>query len=180
MKVGTVSRFLAAAAAAAAFAWAVPTAAGTATTTFNINVNVISGCAIQSATDLDFGSYLQNSPSADTATSTLTVLCSSGTPYAIALSAGNSGSTTQRYLPIAGHGNLNYNLYTAATYTSGFIWHDTGDTQCTNTGGSSTNCKYGTGTGANQAFTVYGQIPATQNPGGTGSGSDTITITVSF
>lgn len=183
MNFRATSRLLAAAAAAAAavLAWApaVSRAANT-TTTFTVSVNVISGCAIQSATNLDFGSYLQNSPSNLTGTSTITVLCSTGTPYVIALSAGNSGSTTQRYMPIPGHGNLNYNLYTTSTYTSAYVWHDTSDANCTNTGGTSTNCEYGTGIGSNQAFTVYGQIPSAQNPGGTGAGTDTITVTVTF
>lgn len=181
MKYRTTLRLVAAAVATAAFACAPTVSMGANTSTsFTVSVSVISGCAIQSATNMDFGSYLQNSPTATTGTSTITVLCSTGTPYAIALSAGNSGSTAQRYMPIAGHGNLNYNLYTLSTYTAAYIWDDPTDANCTNTGGTSTNCKYGTGTGANQTYTVYGQIPAAQNPGGTGAGTDTITVTVTF
>lgn len=165
----------------AALAWTpLPSMAGTATTTFTVSVNVISGCAVQSATNMTFGSYLQSSPTALNSTSTITVLCSSGTPYVVALSAGQSGSTTQRYMAIPGHGNLNYNLYTTSTYTSTYIWDDTSNASCTTTGGTSTNCVYGTGTGANQTLTVYGDIPSGQNPGGTGSGSDTITVTVTY
>jgi spore coat protein U-like protein len=66
----------------------------------------------------------------------------------------------------SGH-SLNYALYSDSART--LNW---GETDGTDTVDS-------TGTGANQSFTVYGRVAASQNVP-QGSYSDTITITVNF
>jgi spore coat protein U-like protein len=76
---------------------------------------------------------------------------------------------------VNGADTLNYNLYTANTYTT--VWGD-------NTGGTG----HATGTGAGmgvpqtQSLTVYGRLRAVDNVAGVGAGiySDTITATITY
>jgi spore coat protein U-like protein len=62
---------------------------------------------------------------------------------------------------------LNYGLFTNSGHTTN--WGDT----------SATNWVSGTGNGAVQPITVYGQIPATQYVA-PGSYTDTITVSVTY
>lgn len=161
--------------------------AGTATATFNVTATVPSFCKV-SATDLTFGAYTPGS-GAVTGNSTVTVNCTKGTAFTVALNGGASASVTNRNMKGTGAADpagdtapatalLNYQLYTTATVGSGgTIWGD-GLT------GTSTVSGTGTGMGTPQAIaeTVYGQIPdSTANLAAVpGAYSDTVTATVTY
>lgn len=131
-----------------------------------VQINIVSSCTV-SATDLNFGVY--NSSAVSDVNTSLSVLCTSNTPYTIGLDAGLSsigGNVSTRRM-LAGSNALNYSLYQNASRTS--VW---GDTVGTNTLSS-------TGTGTSQSFSVYGRIFSNQlSP--VGSYSDRITVKVSF
>ena len=167
---------VAAAAAVSLFAAALPGAShaatygnGTNTATFDVTLKIVANCVI-SALPLDFGQTQGVLATAVNVNTTLNVTCTNTTPYNVGLSAGTgSGSTgTTRYLAGTG-GNVQtvqYNLFQASGAT---VW---GNTQGTDT-------HSGTGTGASQPITVYGQVPqqATPMPD---TYKSTITATVYF
>lgn len=163
--------------------------AATATTTFNVTANVPSNCKV-SATNLNFGTYTPGS-GAVTGNSTISVNCTKGTAFTVALNDGSStgASFTNRNMTGTGSadtaGNtastsdlLNYQLYTTSTVGSGgTVWGD-GST------GTSTVARTGKGMGTPQAIaeTVYGQIPdsGANLSAVPGAYSDTVTVTVSY
>jgi spore coat protein U-like protein len=163
-------------------------AASTTTTTFNVTANVPSLCKV-SAANLAFGTYTPGS-GAVTGNSAISVNCTNGTAFTVALNAGSStgASFTNRNMTGTGSadtaGNtattsalLNYQLYTTATVGSGgTVWGDGS--------GTSTVAGTGTGMGTPQAITetVYGQIPdsGTNLTAAPGAYSDTVTVTVSY
>jgi spore coat protein U-like protein len=137
-----------------------------ATATFGVSATVLKDCIV-SATAMAFGNY---TGAVNNATSTVTVTCTSTTTYTVGLSAGlaTGATVTTRQMAITQPaGALNYGLFTNATWTTN--WGNT----------SATNWVSGTGNGAAQPLTVYGQIPANQyvTPG---SYTDTITATVTY
>lgn len=140
----------------------------TATTQFNVQITINAECQINSAEDLDFG------PSGviDTAveaTSEITVQCTSGTDYDIGLNEGvGVGATvTDRLMTGPNDETVEYSLYTDAGRTD--VWGDTlgADTVA------------GIGTGDEQAYTVFGQVPAQPTPA-PGTYNDTITVTLTY
>ena len=153
---------------------AMPAQAGTATGTFQVTATVVNSCKINSAGALAFGNYDPTSASPTTGSSQISVNCTKGDVYTIALNYGaNGGSAANRIMSDGAGNNLNYNLYTDSGYT--LVWNST----C----GAGNNCDGGTGAGPGagnaQTYTVNGQIAAGQNVPA-GSYSDTITLTVTF
>jgi spore coat protein U-like protein len=138
-------------------------AASPATTTFAVTANVATNCAV-SATALGFGSY---TGAVNTASSTVTVTCTNSTGYTVGLDAGLTGASVTTRQMKNGAATLNYGLFSNGTWATN--WGNT----------LATNWVIGTGNGAAQALTVYGQIAAGQyvTPG---SYSDTITATVTY
>jgi spore coat protein U-like protein len=136
----------------------------TASTHFPVSVTVVSACTI-SATNLAFGTYTK---ALINSTSTISVTCTNTTTYNVGLSAGAGGSVTTRKMPGPGGYSLGYKLCSDGTSCS---------TNWGNTVGTDT--KAGTGTGALQSLTVYGQLPAGQNVEA-GNYTDTITATVTY
>ena len=137
----------------------------TATTTFQVTATVLKLCSV-TATNLAFGDYTPTAASDQT--STLTVLCTTNTPYTIALNLGTATSPTTRAMTSAGASTtLNYLLYRDSTRSS--IWGET----------AGTDTQAGTGTGTNQAITVYGRVPANQRPQ-PGAYTDTVTVTLTY
>ncbi|MGJ7537334.1 MULTISPECIES: spore coat protein U domain-containing protein [unclassified Variovorax] len=132
-----------------------------------------------SATALSFGSYSAATTSATTSTGTITVAATfsgsifgtSTLSYTVSLSAGNSGTTTSRYMSY-GNYTLNYNLYTSSTY--GTVWATS-----TVSGSASASGGFGTRT-ASTTHTVYGRLPTGQYTAAPGSYTDTITVTVTY
>lgn len=136
----------------------------TATTDLVLTVVILPSCSI-SANPLAFGSY---SGAVVNATTTLSVTCTNTTPYNVGLSAGSgSGATvTSRKMTGPGGASLDYSLFSNSTRT-------------TNWGNTSGSWVGGTGNGAAQTLTVYGQVPANQHPTA-GSYTDTIIATVNY
>ncbi|MGK5048392.1 Csu type fimbrial protein [Janthinobacterium sp. GB4P2] len=142
---------------------------GSANITFDVTLKIIANCTI-SAANLDFGQSQGVLATAVNVNTTVSVTCTNTTPYNVGLTAGTgTGSTgTTRYLSGTGGnlGTVQFSLYQTAGST---LW---GDTQGTNTVG-------GTGTGASQPITVYGNIPPQATPA-PDTYKSTITATVYF
>jgi spore coat protein U-like protein len=155
---------LAAAALAAALPLT-PAAAATSETTFAVTAQVSTTCFI-TANPLNFGAY--SGVQLD-GTTTVTATCSTGTPYTIGLTQGTGAGATVSNREMTGSGaeTLTYTLAQDAAHS--INWGDT----------IGTDTKAGTGTGAAQAFTVFGRIPAGQFVAA-GSYSDTVTVTLTF
>ena len=137
----------------------------TATTTFAVSATVPATCIV-SATPMAFGSY--TGVLINTVTSTITVTCTNTTPYNVGLSAGlATGATVTTRKMTSGANTLGYSLFS-----------DSGRTQ--NWGVTiGTDTVAGTGNGAAQVLTVYGQVAAGQyvTPA---TYTDTITATVTY
>ena len=149
--------------------------AATATTTFGVSVTVNSNCLV-SAASLAFPNYTPAGGN-QTANTTVSVRCTKGTTFTVALNGGSTagGTVTQRLMTNGGAGTVQYNLYTVANFAT--IWGD-------GTGGTSTVAGTGNGvTVANAvAETVYGQLvdSAVNQVAPPGSYNDTITVTVTY
>ena len=145
-------------------------AAGTDTKTFNVKIVITSVCDIQTApTDVDFGNTASTATD-KTATGTVNVKCTSGTPYNIGLNAGTTaGSTvTNRRMKSATAGNTDLVPYS--------LYRDSGMTQ--NWGNTVGETLTDTGTGAVQAKSVYGKVPSANFRAD--SYSDVVTATVTW
>jgi spore coat protein U-like protein len=136
----------------------------TATTSFTVTAIVTNSCTI-AAGALNFGTY---TGAVLTNSTMITAKCTLNGPYYVGLDAGTAtGATVTTRKMTSGTHTLNYSLYSNSART----------TNWGNTVGSDTVS--GTGTGANQSLTVYGQVPAGQTlfPG---SYTDTITATITY
>lgn len=141
---------------------ALPALANSNNASFDVTVQVLASCSISSS-NMTFSSITTGTTSNSDATSSLTVNCSSGTPYTIALGNGANYMNVRRMA--WGGSYLNYLLYQDSSRTS--EWN-----------GVST--KTGTGSGSDQLFTIYGRIPSGQNLTNTGSYGDTVIATVTY
>lgn len=151
--------------------------AGTATTTFPVSITATTACSVTAA-GLDFGTFVPGPTSpAVSGTGTVTVTCALSVPYKVALDHGLSGSSAGRKLKFANGTSMTYEIYQDSSKT--VVW---GDNDLANTYPPGPSLA-GTGTGAAQPLTVYGLVPAGQNPSFPPSdpvGVDTITVTVVF
>jgi len=142
---------------------------GSRTVNFDVTLKIIADCII-SANNLDFGQTQGVLSSAVNVNTTLSVTCTNTTPYNIGLNAGTGTGSTTSARVMSGTGantsTVAFNLYQSAGATN---W---GNTQGTDT-------KSGTGTGAAQTLTVYGNVPAQATPQ-PDSYKSTITATVYF
>lgn len=140
--------------------------AATATGNFQVQINIQANCIVASTSDLNFGNVGILSANIDS-TSTVSVQCTTSTPYTIGFNQGvNGGSVTTRQMAGAG-GLINYSLF-----------RDAGRTQnWGSTAGSDTIA--GVGNGAVQNYTVYGRVPAQTTPA-PALYTDTITVTVTY
>ncbi|MCU6243785.1 spore coat U domain-containing protein [Enterobacter kobei] len=138
-------------------------------TSFAVKLTVTSTCDINTvpATDIEFGSHSSTSTNINS-TGSLTVNCTIGTPYTIALDSGvnNNGSIRR----MAGQDSFNsgvyvpYELYKNSARTE--VWND----------GSGTYA--GTGTGANESVPVYASV-ASMNVAA-GDYLDTVTAFITY
>ena len=138
--------------------------AATATGNMTVTATVAGACTVTGST-LAFGAYV--SAAVDAAT-TMTVNCTTSTPYTIALNAGaGTGATTTVRKMMTGANILDYALFrdAARTLNWGIV--------------TGTDTVAGTGTGANQTVNVFGRITAGQIVAA-GSYSDTVGITLTF
>jgi spore coat protein U-like protein len=143
--------------------------AGTATTTFGVQAVINSECNV-SANTLNFGVYDPTSASPLEAATTISVYCTLGSPYTVALNVGTGGGAFTGRTMTSSSNTLTYNLYLDAARTQ--VWGD---------GSGSTVTASGTGTGVLTAtqLNVYGMIPIAQDKP-VGTYSSTITVTVSY
>lgn len=144
-------------AALAALAMLAPAAqASTTTTTFQVQITLVASCAI-TANNLNFGSGVGLLTGAVNGSTTLSVTCSNSTPYTVGLDGGTvSGSTVSNRL-MAGTSAGN-----TATTLQFQLYSDSG--RATLWGNSSGSWVSGTGNGAAQSLTVYGQVPVQTTP----------------
>ena len=148
------------------FAWSGAEAA-TVTGTFNVQVTIAATCALNSSTNLNFGTQGVLAANVDQ-TSTITVTCTNTTPYNIGLDKGvNGGSVTTRQMKAAGVALINYSLFSDAGRTVN--WGQT----------IGTDTVAATGTGSAQPFTVFCRIPPQPSPL-PAVYNDTITVTVTY
>lgn len=131
-------------------------------------------CSV-SAAPVVFGNYSKYLDV--TGTGSISVSCSlvsgtgaSGQPYTINIDAGGSSSYQPRLMSSPGGGTLAYNLYTSGSYAT--VWGD----GLSGTGNVSGNLL---GNSPEALHTVYGRLPANQNPA-QGNYSDTLLVTVNF
>ncbi len=136
------------------------------TTTFDVTATVGAACNINSANDLNFGSY---TGAQIDATTLISVTCTNTTPYDLGLNAGTSAGATVTTRAMTGptNGLLNYSLFRDAART--LNWGDT----------VGTDTLHVIGSGVAQPSTVYGRIPGAQTPA-PGSYADTITVILTF
>ena len=145
----------------------VPALAATASTTIDIRVTITAECKIVSGVALEFGSHGVLDSVAD-GTGSFNLVCTNGTPYDIGLGFGTSaqGSLTARYLT-AGTATVSYNLYKDAAHS--VLWGTV----------SPSDTVTGTGTGAEQVYSIYGRVPVQTTPAA-GVYNDTVAITVTY
>ena len=103
------------------------------------------------------------------ATGTVTVNCTTGSAYTIALDKGiGTGATLATRVMSAGAQKLNYTVYTTAARTS--VWGD-------GTGGSLT--VVGTGSGTSQSISAYGRVFSGQIATAA-TYTDTVNVTITY
>jgi spore coat protein U-like protein len=135
---------------------------------FTVQANYPATCSVM-ATNLNFGSHGVLA-TALTTTNNISVTCSSTTPYTISLSGGNSGAANPTQRKMANGGNtefVTYGIYQNAAHT--LPWGST----------IGTDTVAGTGAGAAQPYTAYGQVPAQTTPSAQ-TYTDTIVVTVTY
>jgi len=138
----------------------------TANFSFTVTATVATSCSV-SATNLDFGSAGVLIANVD-GTSTVTPQCTNGTPYNVGLNAGTgTGATVTNRKMTSGASMITYSLYTTSGRTT--VWGNT----------VGTDTQSGTGTGSNQALTVYGRVPPQTTPA-PAAYTDTIIVTATY
>jgi len=145
--------------------------AATRTTNFNVTASVAGNCQV-TATDLAFGAFDGEIDLANT--STVSVRCTDGTPYSVALDVGTGGGSFAGRALANGGDTVVYNLYRNAAHTE--VWGD---------GTSSTFIvsDVGNGMGIPNAIdhTVYGELLAAGNENApVGSYASSIQVTVTY
>lgn len=152
--------------AVATISCAIAAHAATRSATFRVSATVQSDCTI-TATDLAFGTLGLLAANVDAA-STLTITCTSGANYQIALDPGTaSGSTIEDRKMASGTNALGFQLYRNAARTQ--VWGQT----------SGMDTLGGSGTGSVATVQVYGRIPPQMTPPA-GTYETQITATISY
>lgn len=169
----TLKRTILAMAAVAAAHATLPIHAATQSGNLVVKADVAANCILGNISDLDFGTYTPTAGSVSASTM-VPVRCSRGTPYAISISAGTSGSFATRTMK-NGLANLEYNLFVDAPATT--IWGD---------GTGATDVVKGTGNGLaarnTMAHLVYGVLPDNSNnqDATPGSYQETVVVTITY
>lgn len=134
--------------------------------TFNVSAAPGAGCNLTTA-DLAFPSTGVISGAVSGQTS-MTVACTRNTPYSISLDNGQNGTApTARKMKSASGDTVTYGLYRDSSRSQ--VWGSAASSQGVT----------GTGSGANLAISVYGQVPAQTTPR-PGTYSDRIVATIAY
>lgn len=134
-----------------------------------VQATVQKNCSVNTASNLTFPPQgLLNQ--AVTGSGQITVRCTNNNAFAVAINGGTVANNVmaRKMKHATAADTVGYQLYQDANYAT--VWGDGV------TGGTMFN---GTGTGANQAFTVYGRVPAQATPR-PGNYSDTVLVTITF
>ena len=144
-------------------------------TDFEVRITITEACEFSSSapTDVDFGTVARSVNPADAA-GALLVDCTVGTPYSIALDAGQNStaavaSANNRRMVLAGQ-FVPYGLYRDAGRTQ--FWGDVA--------GASGNVLVGAGTGTAQNVPVYGRVPTGSTNVPAGIYVDVVQATLTF
>ena len=132
---------------------------------FGVNATVLKSCTV-SAADMSFGAVGDLAAAVDGETA-LSVQCTRGTGYAVALNGGLAGASdpTARQMT-AGSRSITYGLYQDSA--RGTPW-----------GVATAATLGGTGTAATQVIPVYGRVPVQATPP-PGTYNDTIVVSVTY
>jgi spore coat protein U-like protein len=145
--------------------------AGTATANVGVSANIANNCTVGnvSAIAFTYDPIVANHSSPATATGTIDVTCTSGASWLLDLDNGqnhSSATLSQNRAMKSGTNFLSYDIYSDSGHST--VWLS----------GAGSDVP-GTGNGAAQTQTMYGQVPAAQNvPAGTYN--DTVVATVNF
>lgn len=143
-----------------------PVLGQTATTSFGVSITIENSCTIISAADLDFGT-VGTLTTEVTSSSAIVLNCTTGAPYTITLDAGSgSGGTTSTREMTNSAETVSYQLYSDAALS--LPWGLTASDDVSSTG-----------TGVNQTFTVFGEVPIQATPSAN-IYTDTIGVIVTF
>jgi spore coat protein U-like protein len=154
----------------------VSTYATTSAANLAVQITITASCTINAAT-LDFG---PNNPGTTLiaanidAISTVSVTCTSGSPYSIGMDNGANASGTQRRMK-TGANFLNYNLYVDAGRTNAWTTAST-NIACT----TANSCALGTGNGSAQSVSIYGRVPSIGTAPPPGTYTDTVLMTITY
>ena len=152
-----------------------PAGAATATANLTVQITITASCTINAAT-LDFGTNAGTallSGNTDAST-TVSVTCTNGTPYAVGMDTGANASASQRRMK-SGANFINYNLYVDAARTNAWTTSASATT-CT----AANSCYLGTGDGIAQSISIYGRVPTVPLAPAPGSYTDTVTMTITY
>ena len=156
--------------AAVAAVASAPALAATATNTMPVSVNVINSCTI-AATPMSFGAPTAIGGANIDSTSTISLVCTNGATYDVALDQGLNAASGQRFMSngAATPVKVPYGIFTDSARSA--AW---GSTSGTNTVAGSA------GTSGAVVLTAYGRIPSSATSVGAGAYVDTVTVTVTF
>lgn len=151
--------------------------AGTDTTNFQVKITITESCDIKTtaATDVDFLSHVRSSASNSLdATGNLSVNCSKGTPYTIALDMGKNSSAGVA-------SDVNRRMVLGTNYVAYGLYRDAGRTQLWgNVTGAGGDVLAGTGSATAQNIPVYGRVQAGAINVPAGTYVDTVQATISY
>lgn len=139
-----------------------PAAAETKTSSFDARVDVSATCSL-GASDLRFPAVTTGNLTNVDASTSLSVTCSSGTPYQISMSEGANFNSTRRLA--WGSSFISYGVFSDSSRSQSWM---------------GATVVAGTGSGAAQQIPVYGRIFSGQSVPTTGSYADTIVATISY
>jgi spore coat protein U-like protein len=128
-----------------------------------VSANVVATCAIQGSS-LPFGNYESKSLEQS---GNVSVNCSNGTTYTVALDNGAAGAGAARVMQGPANATLSYQLYKDVGRTEPWGSTAAGDLVSS------------VGNGAQQNLTVYGRIPAGQLPAA-GTYGDVVGVTLAY
>lgn len=156
--------------AAVSVALASPAFAGTAQNDMPVSVNVLNSCTV-AATPMAFGSPTQIGGADIDSTSTITLTCTTGAAYEVALDTGGNAASGQRYMAGTGSNTdtIPYNIY-----------RDSGRSQTWGANSGSDTVSGTAASGSAFTLTAYGQIPSSAAAVVADNYTDTVTVTVTF
>ena len=152
-----------------------PAGAATTTAALTVQITITAACSVNAAT-LDFGSNAGTALLAGNAnaSTSVSVTCTSGSPYSIGMDNGQNATGSQRRM-INGGNYISYNLYTDSGHLNAWTTASN-STTCT----SANSCVLATGNGSAQSSTIYGVVPSVAVAPAAGSYADSVTMTVTY